>query len=98
MLLTWYLSAAAYRKGEHMRAVTCPAQAAPTAMGRRHVQSTSGRLAHGRPGGEAARMEKFSLDAVAPEQAKRAAAASSGRGVETVYRGTSTPCARRCLP
>ena len=45
------------------------------------------RLACGRPGGETARMEKFSLDAIAREQAKRAAAASSGRSAETVYGG-----------
>lgn len=32
-------------------------------------------------------MEKFSLDAIAREQAKRAAAASSGRSAETVYGG-----------
>lgn len=32
-------------------------------------------------------MEKLSLDAVAREQAKRAAAASSGRSAETVYGG-----------
>jgi quercetin dioxygenase-like cupin family protein len=32
-------------------------------------------------------MEKFSLEAVAREQAKRAAAASSGRSAETVYGG-----------
>jgi quercetin dioxygenase-like cupin family protein len=32
-------------------------------------------------------MEKFSLDAIVREQAKRAAAASSGRSAETVYGG-----------
>jgi quercetin dioxygenase-like cupin family protein len=32
-------------------------------------------------------MQKFSLDAIAREQAKRAAAASSGRSAETVYGG-----------
>jgi quercetin dioxygenase-like cupin family protein len=32
-------------------------------------------------------MEKFSLDAIAREQAKRAAAASSGRSAQTVYGG-----------
>ena len=32
-------------------------------------------------------MEKFSLDAIAREHAKRAAAASSGRSAETVYGG-----------
>jgi len=32
-------------------------------------------------------MEKFSLDAIAREQAKRAAAASSGRSAATVYGG-----------
>jgi quercetin dioxygenase-like cupin family protein len=32
-------------------------------------------------------MEKFSLDAIAREQTKRAAAASSGRSAETVYGG-----------
>jgi quercetin dioxygenase-like cupin family protein len=32
-------------------------------------------------------MEKFSLDAIGREQAKRAAAASSGRSAETVYGG-----------
>jgi quercetin dioxygenase-like cupin family protein len=32
-------------------------------------------------------MEKFSLDAIARDQAKRAAAASSGRSAETVYGG-----------
>lgn len=32
-------------------------------------------------------MEKFSLDAIAREQAKQAAAASSGRSAETVYGG-----------
>jgi quercetin dioxygenase-like cupin family protein len=32
-------------------------------------------------------MEKFSLEAIAREQAKRAAAASSGRSAETVYGG-----------
>jgi len=32
-------------------------------------------------------MEKFSLDAVAREQARRAAASSSGRSAETVYGG-----------
>lgn len=32
-------------------------------------------------------MEKFSLDAIAREQAKLAAAASSGRSAETVYGG-----------
>ena len=32
-------------------------------------------------------MEKFSLDAIAREQAKRAAAAPSGRSAETVYGG-----------
>ena len=32
-------------------------------------------------------MRKFSLDAIAREQAKRAAAASSGRSAETVYGG-----------
>ena len=32
-------------------------------------------------------MEKFSLDAIAREQAKRAATASSGRSAETVYGG-----------
>jgi hypothetical protein len=32
-------------------------------------------------------MKKLSLDAIAREQAKRAAAASSGRSAETVYGG-----------
>ena len=32
-------------------------------------------------------MQKFSLDAIAREQAKRASAASSGRSAETVYGG-----------
>jgi quercetin dioxygenase-like cupin family protein len=32
-------------------------------------------------------MQKFSLEAIAREQAKRAAAASSGRSAETVYGG-----------
>ncbi len=32
-------------------------------------------------------MEKFSLDAIAREQAKRAATAPSGRSAETVYGG-----------
>jgi quercetin dioxygenase-like cupin family protein len=32
-------------------------------------------------------MEKFSLDAIAREQARRAAAASAGRSAETVYGG-----------
>jgi quercetin dioxygenase-like cupin family protein len=32
-------------------------------------------------------MEKFSLDAIAREQARRASAASSGRSAETVYGG-----------
>lgn len=32
-------------------------------------------------------MEKFSLDAIAREQSKRAAAAPSGRSAETVYGG-----------
>jgi quercetin dioxygenase-like cupin family protein len=32
-------------------------------------------------------MEKFSLEAIAREQAKRAAAASSGRSAQTVYGG-----------
>jgi quercetin dioxygenase-like cupin family protein len=32
-------------------------------------------------------MDKFSLDAIAREQAKRAAASSSGRSAETVYGG-----------
>jgi quercetin dioxygenase-like cupin family protein len=32
-------------------------------------------------------MEKFSLDAIAREQTKRASAASSGRSAETVYGG-----------
>ena len=32
-------------------------------------------------------MEKFSLEAIAREQARRAAAASSGRSAETVYGG-----------
>jgi quercetin dioxygenase-like cupin family protein len=32
-------------------------------------------------------MEKFSLDAIAREQARQAAAASSGRSAETVYGG-----------
>ncbi len=32
-------------------------------------------------------MQKFSLDAIAREQAKRAAAASSGRSAKTVYGG-----------
>jgi quercetin dioxygenase-like cupin family protein len=32
-------------------------------------------------------MEKFSLDAIAREQARRAAAASGGRSAETVYGG-----------
>jgi quercetin dioxygenase-like cupin family protein len=32
-------------------------------------------------------MEKFSLEAIAREQAKRAAGASSGRSAETVYGG-----------
>ncbi len=32
-------------------------------------------------------MQKFSLDAIAREQAKKAAAASSGRSAETVYGG-----------
>jgi quercetin dioxygenase-like cupin family protein len=32
-------------------------------------------------------MQKFSLDAIAREQAKRAAATSSGRSAETVYGG-----------
>jgi quercetin dioxygenase-like cupin family protein len=32
-------------------------------------------------------MRKFSLDAIAREQARRAAAASSGRSAETVYGG-----------
>jgi quercetin dioxygenase-like cupin family protein len=50
-------------------------------------QRTSRRLARGRPGRETARMQKFSLDAIAREQAKRAAAASSGRSAETVYGG-----------
>jgi len=36
---------------------------------------------------ETAEMEKFSLDAIAREQAKRAAAAPSGRSAETVYGG-----------
>jgi quercetin dioxygenase-like cupin family protein len=33
------------------------------------------------------RMQKFSLDAIAREQAKRASAASSGRSAETVFGG-----------
>jgi quercetin dioxygenase-like cupin family protein len=37
--------------------------------------------------GKTPRMEKFSLDAIARDQAKRAAAASSGRSAETVYGG-----------
>jgi quercetin dioxygenase-like cupin family protein len=45
----------------------------------------------GLPGGDAAgtlgHMQKFSLDAIAREQAKRAAATSSGRSAETVYGG-----------
>src|SRR5690348_4771421 len=57
--------------------------AAPVA-GRRGAGS---RFACGPPGRETARMEKFSLDAIAREQAKRAAAASSGRSAETVYGG-----------
>lgn len=32
-------------------------------------------------------MEKFSLDAIAREQSRKAAAAGSGRGAETVYGG-----------
>ena len=36
---------------------------------------------------ETARMEKFSLEAIAREQAKRAAGASSGRSAKTVYGG-----------
>jgi len=32
-------------------------------------------------------MQKFSLDAIAREQAKRASAASSGRSAETVFGG-----------
>jgi quercetin dioxygenase-like cupin family protein len=36
---------------------------------------------------ETARMEKFSLDSIAREQAKRAAAAPAGRSAETVYGG-----------
>ena len=44
-------------------------------------------------------LEKFSLDAIAREQAKRAAAASSRGAAPRPYTaGTSTPCARRCLP
>ena len=38
-------------------------------------------------GRQTAGMEKFSLDAVAREQARRAAAAASGRSAETVYGG-----------
>jgi len=36
---------------------------------------------------ETGRMQKFSLDAIAREQAKRASAASSGRSAETVFGG-----------
>src|SRR6185437_4527640 len=44
-------------------------------------------LACGRLGRQTARMEKFSLDAIARTQAEKAAAASSGRSAETVYGG-----------
>ena len=37
--------------------------------------------------GTLGRMQKFSLDAIAREQAKRASAASSGRSAETVFGG-----------
>ncbi len=40
-----------------------------------------------RPGWDTARMEKFSLEAIARAQAKLAAAAASGRSAETVYGG-----------
>jgi hypothetical protein len=42
--------------------------------------------------------EKFSLDAIAREQAKRSAAASSGRSVETVYRGHEHALRQTVLP
>ena len=44
-------------------------------------------LPAGGGGRETGRMEKFSLEALAREQARRAAAASSGRSAETVYGG-----------
>ena len=47
----------------------------------------SRRLACRRQGRETARMEKFSLDSIVREQAKRAAAAPAGRSAETVYGG-----------
>jgi quercetin dioxygenase-like cupin family protein len=37
--------------------------------------------------GKTARMQKFSLDAIAREQAKQAAGAPAGRSAETVYGG-----------
>jgi len=44
-------------------------------------------LPAGAEGRETAGMEKFSLDAIAREQVRRAAAAPSGRSAETVYGG-----------
>jgi quercetin dioxygenase-like cupin family protein len=44
-------------------------------------------LLAGEDGGETERMEKFSLEAIAREQGRRAAASSSGRSSETVYGG-----------
>jgi quercetin dioxygenase-like cupin family protein len=41
----------------------------------------------GSKGRKTARMEKFSLDAIAREQARRAATAPAGRSAETVYGG-----------
>ena len=54
-----------------------------TAMLRGHAIG----LPAGEEGRETAGMEKFSLDAIAREQARRAAASSSGRSSETVYGG-----------
>ena len=56
-------------------------------MGRGHTRRGCGRLARREQDLKTARMEKFSLDAIAREQAKRAAAASSGRSAKTVYGG-----------
>jgi hypothetical protein len=43
-------------------------------------------------------MDKLSLDAIAQEQATRAAAAPGGRSAQTIYGGHEHACGRRCWP
>jgi quercetin dioxygenase-like cupin family protein len=62
-----------------------PLKAAPGAPAK--LVSVAVGLPGGGDAGTLGRMQKFSLDAIAREQAKRAAAAPSGRSAETVYGG-----------